>query len=764
VPRLRLSARPRLPSALGLSIASGLALSLAFPPAGLWPLAFVALAPLLWLLRAASARRGLLLGLAFGVSFYGATLGWILRFGLLGWTGLTLLSGLSVGVFAALAPWWIRSGRPIRTALGLAALWTVVDFARAAWPLGGFTWGSLGVSQVDDRALLRLASVAGVWGVTFVVAAVNALLVETVAGPAGLTRRAGRAGLAAAIVLAPLAVAFPVASGRRLDVATIQTDVRQAERGSLVDEDLAVARLHIDLHASLRGAPPDLAVWGEGALDPAAAADAEAVASVREAIAAVGAPTLVGAVLNDPDGRQRTSVVAFDGAGRMVDRYDKTHLVPFGEYVPFRSRLEWIRALEQVPIDRAPGERAHAVLVPDLPPIGTPICFENSFPALPRALVNDGAELLVVPVNNASYGFSAASEQHLQMSRIRAVETGRWIVNAAVSGVSAFIDPSGRIISRAELFEPAILRSSVWASSERTWFVRLGSWFPWASLVLLLGLFLSPRRRSGAARATAPVPERPRTLVILPTYMECETVERVVRGVLAVSEDVHALVVDDASPDGTADIVRGIAAADPRVRLRERPAKSGLAGAYVEGFGMAIDEGFDVAVEMDSDLSHDPADLARVLDGARSHDLTIGSRYVAGGSVTNWSTARVALSRAGNVYARFMLGFPVHDATSGYRAYRRELLRELMAEPFVADGYGFQIELASRAWQRGFDVGEVPITFREREHGHSKISRRIVVEALWLVTKWGLAMRMNSPEPRGADRDADRDAEGPATR
>ncbi len=741
MPRLRLSAQPRLPLALGVSLASGLTLSLAFPPAEIWPVSFVALAPLLWLLRGVSARRGFVLGLVYGMAFYGATLWWILRFGLLGWTGLTLLSGLSVAVFGAVAPWWVRPGRPIRTAVGLAALWTVVDFLRASWPLGGFTWGSLGVSQVDDRALIRLATVAGVWGVTFVVAFVNAILVEAAAGGGAVSRRASRAALAAAVVVAPLAIPFPTAPGSTLDVATIQLDVRDAARTSNVDEDLAVARLHVDAHERLRSNPPDLAVWGEGALDPSAAADAATIASARDVIASVGAPTIVGAVLDDPDARQRTSVVVFDGRGEVADRYDKTHLVPFGEYVPFRANLDWIEALEQVPIDRAPGERARAVRVANLPPIGTPICFENSFPEIPRALVNDGAQLLVVPVNNASYGFSAASEQHLQMSRIRAVETGRWVVNAAVSGVSAFIDPSGRVLARTELFEPAVLRSTVVLSDETTLFVRFGNWVPWLSLPVLASLFLPPRRRARPDRTTAPPPDQPRTLVVLPTYMECETVERVVRGVLAVSDDVHALVVDDASPDGTADIVRTIARTETRVRLRERPAKSGLAGAYLDGFRRALEDGFDLVVEMDSDLSHDPADLERLLAGARTHDLTIGSRYVPGGSVTNWSAARVALSRAGNLYARFMLGLPVHDATSGYRVYRRELLAELMNEPFVADGYGFQIELASRAWQRGFNVGEVPITFREREHGHSKISRRIVVEALWLVTVWGMAMR-----------------------
>jgi dolichol-phosphate mannosyltransferase len=144
---------------------------------------------------------------------------------------------------------------------------------------------------------------------------------------------------------------------------------------------------------------------------------------------------------------------------------------------------------------------------------------------------------------------------------------------------------------------------------------------------------------------------------------------------------------------------------------------------------------------MDSDLSHDPTELSGLLTAAHRYDLTVGSRYVRGGSVTNWSRSRLALSRVGNAYARFMLSVPVHDATSGYRVYRRALLDDLMDTPIHSDGYGFQVELVMRADRLGYDIGEVPITFREREHGHSKISRTIVAEALWSITRWGVSLR-----------------------
>jgi apolipoprotein N-acyltransferase len=745
VPRLRLRARPGLLISLPISLASGLVLSLAFPPAGVWPVAFVALAPWLWLLDGAGARRGLVLGLAFGLGFYGATLTWIALFGFGAWTALTLASAASTGLVGLLYPILRAPDRPLLSSLVVASLWTVVDWVRGAWPLGGFTWGSLGVGQVDNRLTLRLASVTGVWGVTFVVVMVNALIVAAVTGGGAGRRRLGRIGLACGIALAPVAIPFPAATGPSLRIATVQVDVRPARSAPTgVAEDIAVARLNVGQHERLVRDPPDLAVWGEGALDPGASSDPTTLAAVRTVLTRVGAPTLIGAVTDDPDGRERTTALLFDGRGQIVDRYDKVHLVPFGEYVPWRNELGWFHAIDQVPVDRAPGERIHTVSTGGLPPFGAPICFENSFPDIPRALVREGARFLVVTVNNASYGTTAASAQHEEMSRMRAVETGRWVVNAAVSGISAFIDPSGRVVQHLGLFQTGILRGVIETSAARTWFVRLGNWLPWVLLVFLIGVFLTPRRRTGVERAE-PLPSDARTLVILPTFNERATIERVLRGVLETGPAVDAIVVDDSSPDGTAECVRGIAAGSPsRVRLIERPSKSGLASAYLEGFRVGLDEGYDLIVEMDSDLSHDPRELGDLLEVASRLDLTVGSRYVPGGSVTNWSRPRMALSRAGNVYARFMLALPIHDATSGYRVYRRALLREIVADPFHADGYGFQIELVMRAAATGAAVGEAPITFREREFGESKISRGIIVEALWLVTLWGLRGRFRS--------------------
>ena len=708
-------------------------------------------------LRNATSARGFLLGLVYGLTGFGLTLSWLMLFGKLAWSALTLLTALSVALFGAVLPLVRRRGRPLLSALGAAAAWTAIDWLRGLWPLGGFTWGSLGVSQVSNRITVRLAVIAGVFGVTFVVAFAAALLAEAAARERPLSTRLGSVGLAAAAALAPIVIPFAAATGRPIDVAAIQVDFSKAVRHASREEgDIAVTRVNLDLHRTLKDTPPDLVVWGESALDPGSLAILD---EVRATIADVGVPVLAGATSGDIRSARRSGeplfnqAVVFDGRGEVVDVYRKTHLVPYGEYIPWKPVVGWISALEQISYELTPGERLHALSAPGLPRFGAPICFENSFPALDRELVRQGAEFLVVLTNNAAYEETAASSQHLQMSRMRAIEDGRWVVHAAVSGISAFIDPTGRTDQQTNLFEPAVIRRTIRASAGRTLSVRWGDWLPLVSLAFVVGMAVVPRGRRTGRPGPEPLGPDVRTLVILPTFDEARTIREVLTGVLALP-GVDALVVDDSSPDGTGGIVRELMAGEPRLRLVERPARSGLASAYLEGFGRALDEGYELIVEMDSDLSHDPTQLASLLDAARDRfHLVVGSRYVPGGSVANWSRARLALSKAGNIYARLMLGIPLHDATSGYRVYRRELLEDLVSEPFHADGYGFQVELVMRAWLHGWTVGEVPITFREREHGHSKISRGIVFEALWLVTRWGLALKISGRPHRRSRRE-----------
>ena len=234
-----------------------------------------------------------------------------------------------------------------------------------------------------------------------------------------------------------------------------------------------------------------------------------------------------------------------------------------------------------------------------------------------------------------------------------------------------------------------------------------------------------------------------RTLIVLPTFNEADNIVEVLRKLRAFVPEASVLVVDDSSPDGTADLVEEVAEQIGDVSVMRRPAKSGLGSAYRDGFRRGLAVGCDVMVEMDSDLSHDPAALpsllAAVADGAA---LALGSRYIPGGSIPDWSWHRRALSRWGNRYAAAVLGIDVKDATSGYRAYRAEALTNIDFHTVQADGYGFQVEMAYRVLASGGRIVEVPISFTDRLRGESKMSSRIVVEALVLVTWWAIRDRV----------------------
>lgn len=228
------------------------------------------------------------------------------------------------------------------------------------------------------------------------------------------------------------------------------------------------------------------------------------------------------------------------------------------------------------------------------------------------------------------------------------------------------------------------------------------------------------------------------SLVVVPTYNEADNIEAILEAVLASFAECDVLVVDDGSPDGTAAIAARVASQTDRVELMERSSKMGLGRAYVAGFQLGIQKGYERFVEMDADFSHDPTDIPRLIAAGSTCDLVIGSRYVEGGGVEGWSNSRHLLSRSGNVYAQLLLGFGIRDSTSGFRCYRREVLEKIDLREVQSDGYAFQIDMAYRAWTLGFALCEVPITFRERSMGTSKMSRSIILEAITSVTKWGL--------------------------
>ena len=228
-------------------------------------------------------------------------------------------------------------------------------------------------------------------------------------------------------------------------------------------------------------------------------------------------------------------------------------------------------------------------------------------------------------------------------------------------------------------------------------------------------------------------------LVIIPTYNEKENIENIISAVFALEEDFHILIVDDSSPDGTAEIVKNLQRNNPHtLHLTVRKTKNGLGKAYIHGFKWALERDYDYIFEMDADFSHNPKDLIRLYEACKNADMTIGSRYSKGVNVVNWPMGRVLLSYGASIYTRTILGFPIHDTTAGFVCFSRKVLEEIGLDKIELKGYGFQIEMKFRAFAKGFKIVEVPIIFTNRELGESKMNGVIIHEAVFgvLNLKW----------------------------
>ncbi|HEV3474628.1 MAG TPA: apolipoprotein N-acyltransferase, partial [Actinomycetota bacterium] len=342
----RVLARPGLPASILAAAASGLALWLALPPAALGPLAFVALIPVLWAVRDVRARRGALVGFAFGLVFFGLLLSWLAPLTGVGYVAVTTAqAGWTTLLFAYVAAVW-RDDRPVRTALAVGAGWAAIEWLRSVFPFGGLTWASLGETQHDNPLLLPLASVIGSHGLALVVAAINVLLLLALlrARTGGRQRSAWPLGVSAvALAVLPVAIPIPEPDGPAVDVAVVQGNVpaRIGSRSRII-EDVIVAENHARLHRQLAGDPPDLAVWPENSVDHDPTRDPQLGRLVTDAIRTVGAPTLVGAITEVQPGKLRNELLLYTAGGQVTDRYAKNVLLPYGEYVPFRRFLQWI--------------------------------------------------------------------------------------------------------------------------------------------------------------------------------------------------------------------------------------------------------------------------------------------------------------------------------------------------------------------------------------------------------------------------------------
>ena len=485
-----LPGRRAYPVALG----AGALLSLAFPEPSVAPLAFVGLVPLLWMCRSASVWRGARLGFTFGLGFFGTLLIWISIVGYVAWAILVVLQALFLALLGALWVLVLRHRSAAARVVLVACAWAGIEYVRSVVPVGGFTWGQLAQSQHDLYFwTLRPAAWGGAWLVASLLAAVNALLVE--AAVARGPRRLAPAAAGALLLAAPLALPWSTSDGPTLRVAIVQGNVPQGFVGTQYDKELTITRSHARLTQAIGPDEADLIVWPESSVGLDLERDVTVATEVSEAARAVATPMIVGGNL-DLD-RDRYKVVAFHVSpeGRIVDTYQKTHLVPFGEYVPGRNLLGWVPMLDQVPRDAVAGAENKVFELPK-GPVATVISFEGDFGSLVRKPIAAGGRLLVVATNTSTWRNSWASAQHVAFSQVRAAETGVGVVHAALSGISAFIEPGGELKSSTQLYETTTLESTMDFAPEITFYARTGDWFAYAALALaLIGAIVGARAR-----------------------------------------------------------------------------------------------------------------------------------------------------------------------------------------------------------------------------------------------------------------------------
>jgi apolipoprotein N-acyltransferase len=496
--------------ALLAAAAAGALLVLAFPPYGLWPLAVVAVAGLSWLTRGVTARRGALLGSAFGLAFFIPLLSWSGIF--VGPAPWLLLAVSQTAFVAALGAALAVTSRLPAWPLWAAALWVAEEAARSRLPWGGFPWGRLAFSQAGSP-LVWLSAYGGAPLVTLAVALLGTALAAAVPALAGGRWRAATPALAAAVATAAASGAawaagdWQTGTARTVTVAVVQGNVPRlgldfnAQREAVLRNHVgATFRLAADADAG-RVARPDLVLWPENAsdIDPIRYPDARAL--IAEAGRAIGVPILVGTLADGPTARTVRNVgIVWDPATGPGERYVKRHPVPFAEYIPLRGIARMVSSdVDRVGRDFVGGDRPGRLRAGPVE-VGDVICFEVAYDGLVRDV--SGADLLVVQTNNATFGRSAETWQQLAMGRLRAVEHGRTVLVAATSGVSAVISPDGHVPARSDVFTADVLVRAVEVREGATLATRWGAGPEWVvvavALAALVGAVARSRRTRGA--------------------------------------------------------------------------------------------------------------------------------------------------------------------------------------------------------------------------------------------------------------------------
>ncbi len=521
-----------VPVRLLLSVVAGLSLWLAFPSHDIWPLAILGVALLALATRGTRPATGLLLGFVAGMAFFLPVLSWSGIFvGNLPWFALATLEALYIAVLGWASALLQRGGTaPVRP-LAIAGLWVLSEFLRSTTPFGGFPWARLAFSQADSP-LARLAALAGAPLVTFAVALAGGLLAVLLAqlgqlwrtrgipfadtrrgsGPRSLTRPALVLALGAAVVAAP-ALIQPSTDGQDHTVLAVQGNVPEvrldfnAQRRAVLDNHARLSHRAAERIAAGELAQPDLVVWPENAADIDPLRNGDAARIINDAVQALDAPTIVGAVLQEPaDLLTNASLLYLPGQG-VTDRYVKQHPVPFAEYVPYRSFFRTLSdKVDLVRTDFVGGDEVGVMPIPTdtgTLDVGLGICFEVAYDHLIRQAVAGGAELLIVPTNNATFGYTDESEQQLAISRIRAMEHGRSVVHVSTVGVSALITPDGTAHQRTSLYTPALLSEELPARTELTLATRVGAWPEWLASMAVGGLVLVVAGRGLLGRVRA---------------------------------------------------------------------------------------------------------------------------------------------------------------------------------------------------------------------------------------------------------------------
>jgi apolipoprotein N-acyltransferase len=757
----------------------------ALPRSGLWLAIFASVALIHFAIRGLGFWAASGIGVLAGFVFYYGQSAWMTTYlgpvPLVALAGLEgMLFGLGLGLAAATWRWLSRRRKTLGIRYQMLAttwlplIWVAREWLACHFPYGGYQWSQLGQS-VADTSLAGLAFWGGIPLVSFGVAALSIGVVIWLEGKPWRLQPAGQywvrtvAALSMALVTLALMVVTPAVQASVLDshakplkVVAIQGNAKAGlfanqTQGSILLKHLQETRRYFTASkpggASGERGAVDLMVWPENSSDLSPVDYAWVGDEIRSIANRLNAPILVGSVVQEGNDFYNEGLLYRPGV-ETPEVYRKLRPVPFGEYVPDR---EFFHSLAPQLVDMiyrgyTPGTRVGTFRVGGTT-IGDLICFEIGIDEITHNLVKQGSTVIVSQANNADFGRTDEAFQQEALVRLQAISAGRPIVHASTVATTEIVSATGERLVTTEPFTPAFAQASVIPQTALTPAMALFGWINWtagsAAFVAILILISKFVRGLISVKTQATNLESSKTfrkanlstLVIMPTYNEAENILTIAGGLLSTVTDVDLLIVDDNSPDGTGAVADKLAAENPRVHVLHRTEKNGLGPAYLAGFAWGFERGYEYLVEMDADGSHRAEDLLKLLEVAPQNDLVIGSRWVQGGRVLNWPLSRQIISRVGNLYARFMLRAGINDITAGFRVFRASFLRSLDLSNVASAGYSFQVEMAWRCFKANARITEVPITFVERAIGSSKMSRKIVFEALWRVTRWGFERR-----------------------